>query len=475
LFEGLSSESPTGEIVPGTAESWSVTPDGTRYRFIIRAAARWSDGQPVTAEDYARGLRYAVDPATQSPGAELLALVQGAPAILAGRARPDSLGITVVDPRTLEIVLSGPAPYFPSILANAVAYPRRSEPAGAATGGAPLVSNGAYRLTEWRPGAGLTLDRNPAYWDAGHVAVPRIEYVPIADSATEYLRYRAGALDVTGSVPAPEFAALRRDLSRELQVAPQLAVVYYTFNLDSPPFRDAPGLREALSLVVDRERLTEGVLLAGQVPAYGFVPPGIGRYARAEYPWRKDPVTNRLARARALYQSAGYSREKPLRIRLLCPEDDSLRKVALAATAMWREALGVEVTPVFLEYRSFLSTRAQRGEWEVVSDGWNADYPDPGNFLGIFRSGSPQNDAALADPDFDELLEAAAREPDADRRLAVLARAEARLNGDYAVAPLYYVVTRRLVKPRVLGATLSPMNHNYSRYLALDATAPAGR
>jgi oligopeptide transport system substrate-binding protein len=375
--------------------------------------------------------------------------------------------VSELDPHTLRIDLAGPAPYFPSILANAVAYPERAGADRRPGNGEGLVSNGAYRLVKWVPGGDLTLERNPEYWDAANVAVPRIDYVAIADSNAEYARYRAGELDMTSTVPSAQFAQLRRERPGELQVRPQLAVVYYVFNLSRPPFRDAPGLREALSLAIDRQRITDGILAAGQVPAYSFVPPGIQGYEGPDYAWRTESAESRAARARALYAAAGYSATRPLRLRLLCPEDDRLRKVALAVSAMWRAVLGVEATPVYLEYRSFLAAREQRGDWDVLSHGWNADYPDPGNFLGIFNRGSAQNDARFADPEFERRMAAAATEADGAQRLALLASAERRLLDAYAIAPLYYAVSARLVNPRVDGAVLAPMNHNYSKYLSL--------
>ena len=283
----------------------------------------------------------------------------------------------------------------------------------------------------------------------------------------ELARYRAGELDVTSSVPAQQVASLRASLPQELQIRPQLAVVYYVFNLARPPFRDAPRLREALSLAIDRERLTTQVTGAGEVAAYSFVPPGIAGYADVGYDWRHESADRRLERAAALYQASGYSASRPLTLRLVLPADDALRRVAIAVAAMWHEALGVETTLTDLEYRAFLSTRDDRDRWDVLSHGWNADYPDPGNFLGVFAAASPQNDARLADPEFERLMAMAAADPDGARRLEELAAAERRLLDDYAVAPLYFVVSRRLVKPRVEGAVLAPMNHNYSKYLRL--------
>jgi oligopeptide transport system substrate-binding protein len=469
LFEGLTSESASGEVIPGVAQDWSVSSDGLRYDFILRPDARWSNGDIVTSDDFVAALQRAVDPATGCPEAELLLPIRGAAEAIAGKAPPRSLAVRAEGPGNLSIELTAPAPYFPAILANAVAYPlyRGSRPAGAPAARGPAVSNGAYVLAEWMLGSKLVLRRNPSYWDARHVAIAEVDYLPAADSNAELARYRADELDLTSTIPGQQLEALRAAQPGEVQVRPQLAVIYYAFNLDRPPFRDAPGLREALSLAIDRETLTAGVLRAGEVPAYSFVPPGIGGYPDTGYAWHAETRESRLARARALYRAAGFGADRPLRLRLVHPADDTLRKVAIAVAAMWHEALGVDTTLADLEYRAFLALRDDRERWDVLSHGWNADYPDPGNFLGIFTRGSAQNDAHLADGEFERLLAAAAADPDGARRLEELAAAERRLLADYAVAPLYFPVSRRLVKPRVAGAVLAPMNHNYSKYLSL--------
>jgi oligopeptide transport system substrate-binding protein len=467
LSEGLTAESPSGETVPGVASNWTVSPDGLRYDFTLRPTARWSNGDTVTAEEFVASLRRAADPGTGSPGAELLTVIRGAPAVLSGVAPVSSLGVRADGPGRLIIELAAPAPYFPAILANAVAYPLHHGQPPTPGVRAGLVSNGAYQLAEWIPGASITLERNPRYWDAAAVAVPTVVYVPIHDSNAELARYRAGQLDITSSVPAGALDALRTAAPDELQIRSQLAVVYYAFNLARPPFAGQPGLREALELAVDRDALTAKVLRAGQVPAYGFVPPAMPGYSGASMAWRSQPREAQLRQARALYAAAGYGAGRPLRLRLLHPEEDTLNRVAIAVASMWQEALGVETTLVGLEYRAFLAARADRSGWEVLSHGWNADYPDPGNFLSIFTSGHAQNDAGLSDAPFDALMRSAAGQADSARRLELLTQAEARLLQTHAVAPLYFAVTRRLVKPTVAGAVLSPMNHNYSKYLSL--------
>lgn len=455
--------------MPGVAENWTVSPDGRHYEFNLRPTAKWSNSDIVTPEDFVAGLRRAVDPDTASPGAELLLPIRGAAAILRREAAPATLGVAVTGPRTLRIDLEAPAPYFPAILANAVAYPvfRGAGGVGAPGGRSDVVSNGAYRLVRWEPGARITLARNAAYWDAAHVAIPTVEYLIAADSNAELALYRAGALDLTSTLPAAQFESLLKAMPAEVQVRPELTTIYYVFNLTRPPFRDAKGLREALSLAIDREALTGQVLRAGQTPAYSLVPPGIAGYGGVAYAWRGETRESRLARARALYRAAGYSAFHPLRLRLVHPANDAVDRAALAVGAMWHETLGVEVSDQGLEYRAFLGIRADRSQWDVLAHAWNADYPDPGNFLGILAADGPQNDPAYAEPAFEALLRQAAGEADGARRLELLASAERRLLDDYPLTPLYYSATRRLVKPRVTGAVLSSLNHNYSKDLGL--------
>ncbi len=468
LFEGLTSESPAGETVPGAAESWTVSDSGLVYRFRLRADLHWSNGDPLTAGDYVRGLRRAVNPSTRGPSASLLSVIRGAEEVGSGQLPVGTLAVRALDDATVEIDLRAPAPYFPAILSNSVAYPAHVSSGGqAAAAGRSLVSNGAYQYVDWTPGSALVLSKNPFYWDAKNVSIPRVEYVALSDSNAELTRYRAGQVDLTSFVPSQQLDSLRKERPTELQLRSQLAVVYYAFNLSDGPLARSAGLREALTLAIDRERLVSAVLHGGQEPAYRFVPPGIAGYEGAPFPWRTDSQPARLERARSLIRQAGFSATHTLRLRLLCPEDDTLRKVALAVGAMWRDALGVEVEPTFLEYRAFLAAREQHASWDVLSHGWNADYPDPGNFLGIFTSANPQNDAHLADAAFDRLMAEASAEPDGARRLVLLAGAEKRLLDDYAVAPIYYAVSRRLVSPRIEGAILSPMNHNYSKYLSI--------
>lgn len=471
LYEGLTSESPSGQIVPGAAESWSVSDDGLTYTFQLRTTARWSNGEALTSDDFVFALRRAVDPRTAAPAADLLSLITNAPEIVAGKVSPTALGVQALGDHALTISLRRPAPYFSSVLANAIAYPVHRQSlqnfGEAFTKPGRLISNGAYRLISEVPASNIRFERNPYYWDAATVAIRAVEFLPIADVQSEFRQYRAGALDITATIPTSDLDWAKTNLAGELQVQPQLATIFIAFNAADGSLHERPRIAEALSLAVDRQALTMKVLRAGQVAAYSFVPIGIAGYTPQSYTWADEPHADQLAQARELYRAAGYSVAKPLRIRFLYSQNEAIRNVAIATAAQWKEALGVETELIDMEFRAFLAARHDRTRWDVIIDGWNADYADPGNFLELFKSGGVQNDAGLADAEYDRLLDAAANEASPEKRLTLLAEAEKRLLADGAIAPLYFPVTRRLVKPYVDGAILNPMNHNYSKYLRL--------
>lgn len=467
MYEGLVTSSPTGEVVPAVAESWHVSADGKTYTFELRGTARWSNGDAVVAGEFVAALRRALSPATASGAADLLRAIENAPAILRGELPPERLGTRAIDARKLEIRLSRPVAYFPDILTNTVASPLHAsslDGAGGFSRPGRTVSNGPYRLEALTPGSGLRLARNPHYWDAGSVAYDQVRYEFVADENAEYTRFRAGELDVTNSVPEQRFAELASDAGSGLQHRPTLATFYFTFNTDRGPLRGKPGLRQALSLAVDREAITTSITRAGQVPAYALVPDGIWNYTPAAYDWRREAREQRLSRARSLYSAAGHSPQRPLRLRLLYNENELVQRVCVAIAAMWKESLGVEVELLQMEFKAYLAARADPAQWDVVRVGWTADYNDASTFLDTMLEGSPQNFGRWRDGRYATLIESAVGEVDAERRRGTLQQAEALMLQDYPLLPVYFYVTRRLVQPRVEAPPINPMNRTYSRY-----------
>lgn len=468
LFEGLVILDRSGTVQPGQAESWQISADGLVYRFTLRDGLRWSNGDPLGAEDFVYSLRRVVDPAVGSSYAYLLAPIRNAEAIAAGRiADPARLGVRAVGPRTLEITLAAPTPYFLTLLAHSKFLPvhRASvERWGRGfTRPGHLVSNGAFVLTEWVPQARIVLVRNPYYRDAGHVGPQRVVYLPIEDGGTELRMYRAGQIDITADVPAALLDIVRRDFPGALQAAPALSATYLGLNLTRPPFRDAPGLRLALALAIDREAICTRILKAAAVPAYGWVPPGLPGYVRQSVPWAGWSMARRLALARELYAAAGYGPGHPLRAELRFNTNDTNKRLAIAVAAMWRAGLGVETDLLNEEFKVFLENRKARAVTQVYRAGWIADYADPGTFTDLLRSDAGLNDTGYSSAEYDRLTAAAAAEASPARRLGLLEAAERRLLADLPLIPLYDGQWLHLVKPNIRGYAPNALGYAYSK------------
>lgn len=471
LFEGLVAEAEDGSLVPGVAERWTVSDDGLVYTFHLRPAARWSNGEAVTAHDFEFSLKRVVDPATGSEYSDNLAPIENAEAIIAGDMPAAALGVRALDAHTLEIRLRGPTPYFLGLLANSSAYavhrPSLERYGAEFTRPGKLVSNGAYRLAEWVPHSHIRLVRNPHYWDAARVRIDEVWYYPIEDQSAELKRYRAGELDFTYTLPAGQFAWLREHFPDELVVAPWLGSFYLGLNTTRPPFDDE-RVRRALALAVDRETLTARVMGTGELPAYGFVPP-VSDYTGQRPEWADWPHARRIAEARRLLAAAGYGPARPLRFELLVNTHETYQRICLAVAAMWQEALGVEATVVNQEWKVYLETRKNRRATQAFRAGWVGDYNDPHAFLELFQSHHRLNDTGFADARYDALLAQAGREGDPARRRALLEEAERVLLGVQPIIPLYFYVTKRLIKPYVKGWQSNIMDHHYTKYWYLEA------
>jgi oligopeptide transport system substrate-binding protein len=259
--------------------------------------------------------------------------------------------------------------------------------------------------------------------------------------------------------------AIRREIPQELLVAPILGTVYYGVNLHSPRFAANQKLRQALAMAIDRQALARALLVFGQAPAYGFVPPGTWNYDPQSWDWRGLPDTDRLERAKALYAASGYSKEKPLRLRLLYNSNPLIKRASVALASMWKEVLGIETQLHEEEYRVFIDSRKNQEGWDIIRLAWMADYNDAGDFLNIFRSASPNNDSGYSNADFDGLLDRAASTADAMQRREVLERAERLMLSEYPVIPLYFYSSKKLVKPYVKGARANPLDRLYSKHL----------
>lgn len=468
LYEGLTAVGPGG-VEPAAAASWETSPDGLGYTFHLRETARWSNGDPVLAEDFVAGLRRSADPATGSPYAQVLSPIVNAAEISAGRLPPERLGVEALDAHTLRIHLQGPTPYFPGLLAHPATFPihRASLLRYGRDFARPgrLVSNGAYQLRDWVVQSQVTLARNPYYWDDAHTAVDTVVYLPTEDLASELKRYRAGELDCTYAIPMSQARWVRQQFGAELHLAPYLGSYWYGYNLARPPFQDNPQLRQALSMAIDRQVIADKLLQGAALPAYGMVPPGTWNYTPQLPPWAAWPRERRLAEARRLYAAAGYSAEHPLQLELRYNTQEDHRRVATVIAAMWKQGLGVQTRLTNEEWKVFLQNRRQRRLTQVFRGAWIGDYDDASAFLNILRSFDGKNDEAYASPQYDALLAQAQQQADAAQRRGLLQQAEGLMLGDMPILPIYTYESKHLVKPYVAGWRDNPLDIHYSKDL----------
>jgi len=471
LYECLTAVAKDGGVAPGVARDWAASADGKTYTFHLRPQARWSNGDRVVGDDFVTALRRLVDPATASPYAQVIAVIAHADAIIAGREPPAALGVAAPNDGTLVVTLENPAPYLPALLANPTTCPvHRPTLARYGTGftrPGVMVSNGAFVLEDWVPGAYVLARRNHHYWNDRATRLDAVKYLTITDENAELTRYRAGDLDITSVVPRDELDWIRAHIPRELHIAPQLATYFYGFNLDRAPFRDHPGLRRALSMVIDRERLASSVLRAGERPAYGWVPPGIHDYTAQSFDYRALPLAERIAEARQLYAAAGYSAQRPLKFELRYSANEINERIAVAVASMWKEALGVDARLVAVEFKTLLAD-IDRRDVDVFLSNWVGDYNDAYTFAQYLKSDFGVNLPHYRSAEYDGLVERAAAEADPARRRALLEQAERVALKDQPLIPIYFFVNKHLVKPRVEGWYDDILNVVYSKDLGLE-------
>jgi len=462
--EGLLTYDAQGELAGGVAASWEVSDDGRAYRFSLRPEARWSNGDPVLADDFVRGWQAALSPRTQARTAALLVAVSNARAVMAGEADPVELGITADGPATLRVELDQPSPWFLEVLAHPVSYPLH---AGSGSRASARPSNGAYRIAGQVPRGGITLEADPAFHAADTVGVATVEYLPIEDPGSELARYRAGEIDITETIPPGRYAWLQENLGAELRVTPYLGTFWLGVNMRREPLGASVDLRRALMLSIDRETLVRVIIGSGEAPAWSVVPPGLSGYTPQSDGGQRLSQAEREAEARALYARAGYGPSRPLRVQLRFNTSTQNRRLAVAVAAMWKQVLGVQTELLHEEWKVFVNNRRQGILTEIFRGGWIADYADPATFLELFRSGDELNTTFYADPRFDELLDRAAAHRGA-QRLQLLQQAETLLMRDMPAVPLYYYVSRHLVKPRVRGFRDNVRDIHLSRYLSIE-------
>lgn len=470
LDEGLVQLDAQGQPQPAAAQGWQRDASGLVYTFTLRPSARWSDGSALQAQDFVAALRRAVDPRSGAPFAQLLSPIAQAEAIMAGRAAPETLGVTALDAQQLRITLARATPQFLALLAHPVSFPLHGPSwqrygAGFARAGR-MLSNGAYQLRDWVVHDRIELVRNPHYWNAAAVRITQVSYYAIDDVDAELKRYLAGELDITAQIPLVQAPQLRRSRGAELRLAPYLGTYYLGLNVRRAPLDD-PRLRRALSLAIDRQLIVDKVMNGLAVPATSWVPPGTADYSPQTPDWAQWPRTQQLAEARRLYREAGYTSEHPLYIELRYNQHDDHRRIAIVVAAMWKQWLGVQTQLVGEENKVFLANRRAGRITQVFRASWIADDQDAAGFLQVLASGNGRNDTGFADAAYDALLAQAAAQGQAPSRRASLEEAERYLLAQQPLIPLYFYLSKHLLSPRVQNWQDHVLDYHYSKDLWL--------
>ncbi|MBL5902789.1 ABC transporter substrate-binding protein [Serratia fonticola] len=457
LLEGLVSTDANGHLAPAVAESWENT-DYQTWTFHLRPGAVWSDGSPVTAQDFVYSWQRLADPKTGSPYASYLQYgrIENIDAILAGKKPPESLGVSAIDDKTLKVTLSEPVPYFVSMLSHTSMKPVKQsvvEKFGDKwTLPQNYVGNGAYRLSEWVVNERIVLERSPSYWNNSKTVIEQATFLPLSSEVSDINRYRSGEIDITNSaIPPNLYAKMKREIPEQLHVNPYLCTFYYEINNQRAPFTDE-RVRAAVKLTLDRDIIANKIMGQGQIPAYSFTPTFTegGNFSQPE--WAGWTQEKRNEEAKKLLAQAGFTAEKPLKFTLLYNTSDQNKQQAIAAASMWKKNLGAQVTLQNQEWKTSLQSRHE-GQFDVARATWCGDYNEPSAFLNMLLSNSSNNTFFYKSPAFDALMARTLQAPDAAARGAIYQQAETLLDKDSALVPVYYRVSARLVKPTVGGFT----------------------
>ncbi|WP_225770084.1 peptide ABC transporter substrate-binding protein [Inquilinus sp. Marseille-Q2685] len=475
LYEGLLMADAKGEPVPGQAESWTVSDDGLTYTFKLRQNAKWSDGTPVTADDWVFSMRRLIDPKTASDYGYFLDQVVNARDIRLGQNGKtlEDLGVKAIDDHTLEVKLVAPTPYFLSSLLHHSTHPiskANYEKFGddfVKPGN--MVSNGAYMLAEAVPQGYVKVVKNPHYWDAANVKIDTVMFYPTEDIDAELQRFKAGELDMTYELPSQQIPTLKKEIPDQIHITPYFGTYFYAFNMTKEPWKSNADLRRALYLAIDRDTLIKHVTQADQLPAYSFVPPGTDNYPGFEPDVAKMTQAERDAQAKELFAKAGYGPDKPLKLEITYNTSENHKKVAVAIAAMWKKTLGVDVTLQNQEWGTFQETRDKKQFPDIARHGWIGDYNDANNFLELETAYiGEQNTSGYDNPKYDELMKKAGLETDLAKRGELMVEAEKMMIQDLPIIPIYFYTTKHAVSPAVKGWQDNVQDYHLSRWLSVE-------
>lgn len=465
LFEGLTSYHPQDvSAVPGAATHWEASDDAQTWTFHLREDAKWSNGDPLTARDFAYAYQRMLSPKMASEYAYMLFPIKGAEEYLSGKTTDfATVGIEVPDDTTLRLHLHYPVPYLPALVAHSSWFPVHQatiEAHGAMdqrgsrwTRPGNLVGNGPFVLSEWKPNQFISVTKTPTYWDADKIRLNEVRFYPIESTSSEEAAFRSGQLHITTGIPIDKLAAYQTDpeMNQFLLQHTILATYYYRFNVRKPPLDDV-RVRRALSLAINREQLVSKVTLGGQVPARNLTPPGIAGYIAG------DMLTGDAAEARRLLAEAGFPGGEGFpEMEILFNTSDGHRRIAEAIQQMWQQELGVQIGLYNQEAR-VQSDSMREGNYTIARMAWIGDYLDPSTFLKLMVTDGGNNQTGWANVDYDRLVDEAKNTVDQDARYALYRQAEQILIDESPIAPIYFYVNSSLIRPEVKGWYGNPLD-----------------
>lgn len=465
LFEGLMNEDAKGGMVPGVAESHTVSDDKLTYTFKLRDA-KWSNGDPVTAGDFVYAWQRVANPETASEYAWFIELmnIENAPAVVKGEKKPEELGVKAVDDKTLEVKLSTPTPYFIKMLAHATTFPVPQKVIEAEgdnwTQPGKLVGNGAYTLESHNLGVDVTMKKNPNYWDAANVVMENVRGVTVNDNNIALTRYQAGELDRV-QIPAGQFPRLKQEFPDQAVSVPYACSYAYVMNLSDkgPEALKDVKVRRALQLGIDRDVIVNQVLQGGQTAAYSWTPAAIEGFTMPDLPIAAMDQTARMEEAKKLLTEAGYGPDKPLKLTLQYNTDDNHKKLAIAAQQFWKQ-LGVDVTLNNVEWKVH-TDRLQNQDFEIARYAWCGDYNEASTFLDWFRTDG-YNSGKWSNAEYDKLM---ADAKTAEDTAPLYKRAEEILAEEVPAVNVYHYAKVDMINPAIKGL---PMENVFNNWYAKD-------
>lgn len=464
MYEGLARMNDNGDAEPAAAESWDV--DGTKYTFHLRKDAKWSNGDPVTASDFVFAWERVLSPNTTpaAPYAYQLYYIKNAQEYNEGTITDFSqVGVKATDDHTLEVELVAPTPYFLGLTSFYTYYPVHQsvkDDEKWAVDASKMIVNGPFTLTSWIKGQTIEVTKSDSYWGKDNIKLNKISMSLVNSGATELASYKNGELDRAGApngeIPTDQIPIVKQELKDDFKVKGTASVYYYQFNLTAKPF-DNDKIRKAFAMSITRQDIVDKVTLGGQLPAFGFVPPGIkGVNDEFRTENKDDYFTENLEEAKKLLeegmQEEGYTQLPE--ITLTYNSSEGHKKIALAIADMWKKNLGVDVKTENQEWGVFIENR-QNLNYQVARAGWSADYNDPMTFLDMWLSNSGNNDIGFKNEEYDKLINETKNIEDAAKREENFKKAEEILVKDnMAIMPIYYYTNVAVEKPYLKGVSL---------------------